>query len=218
MKLVCQLRIKDEEKNIKQCLDNLSFVDHFCIVDNGSTDKTLEILKNYDNISIEHTVDRNEGRDKNIGLEMAKKLNPEWILWMDADEIFENKAKEVFINLLDINANSIGFRIFPFVNSKKYYRIDRNWGGFTESHQIRLFKNYPDLYWEDKVTHAGMIKNLSGKIVNSNLRIKHYTIQSTSEAVEKYNMHNLYSKKTLDGRTYEHLIDDVDAVYKKWIE
>jgi len=221
MKLVCQLRVKNEEKNIRRCLDNLLFVNHFCIVDNGSTDKTLEILKEYKNVTIEKTEGLHDGKDKKLALEMVKKLNPEWILWMDADEVFEEKAKTELIKLLNNKVSGFCFRIFPFVNSKKYYRIDRNWKQFSENGQVRLFRNQSKIYWDDSIQysgHSGMIKGLTGQVIKSDLRIKHYTIQSLKEAIEKYNLYSLNSKKTLDRRTYEHLIDDVDAVYKKWIE
>jgi len=97
-KLICILRVKDEIDIIKKWIENKLFVDIFCVVDNGSTDGTYEYLKSLNNVAITRTFGFNEGRDCNLVLELAKAHNPEWILKLDADEFFEDKAVKVFLN------------------------------------------------------------------------------------------------------------------------
>ena len=91
MNLVAILRIKDQAATIDECLSKLSkLADQIIVLDNGSTDGTLEAYRRYPKIvNILHTTGFNEGRDKIMLLDEAKKSKADWILWIDADEIFE---------------------------------------------------------------------------------------------------------------------------------
>src|SRR6185312_7243724 len=91
MKLTAVLRIKDQILTIDDCMTKLSeLADDIIIVDGESTDGTVEAYKKYPKIKKVITLAGfDEGRDKNLLIEEARKLNPDWILWIDADEIFE---------------------------------------------------------------------------------------------------------------------------------
>ena len=68
-KLTSIMRVKDGMEFIHRWLDNIGpLVDEIILVDNGSTDGTLEVIKNHPKVvCIEHTVGYHEGRDKAIG-------------------------------------------------------------------------------------------------------------------------------------------------------
>ena len=74
----------NEEKNIERCLKSLTFADEIIVVDNSSTDKTLEIAKKYTK-NVYEQKNNPEEIDflKNLGFEKA---SSEWILSIDADE------------------------------------------------------------------------------------------------------------------------------------
>ena len=105
MKLIAILRIKDQILTIDECLSKLSTIaDSIIILDNGSTDGTLKKYKNYPKvIDIIQTIGYDEGRDKIILLEEAKNASPDWILWIDGDEVFEDhftrEVAEKYMNL-----------------------------------------------------------------------------------------------------------------------
>jgi len=89
MKIVAILRIKNEILVINKCLAKLSeLVDEIIVLDNGSTDGTQNVYVNFPKITkILHTEGYDEGRDKVMLLDEARKTNPDWILWIDGDEV-----------------------------------------------------------------------------------------------------------------------------------
>ena len=47
MKISVVLIAKNEEKKIEKCLTSVTWADEIIVIDDGSTDKTLEIAKKY---------------------------------------------------------------------------------------------------------------------------------------------------------------------------
>jgi glycosyltransferase involved in cell wall biosynthesis len=178
MKLVAQLRIKNQVLTINECLNRLSnLVDNIVIVDNGSTDGTLEEYKKFPKIKkIKKTKGFDEGRDKCLAHKLAKSLDPDWILWVDGDEIFERVVKRedldkyMRISSLDV----VSFRLFHFWTSKKKYRVDGAWNRYTSFPQRQMWRNTPEAYFKNIPFHNGGIQGLKGKVITSPIRIKHY--------------------------------------------
>lgn len=74
----------NEEKNIERCLKSLGFADEIIVVDNSSTDRTVEIARRYtDKIYSQKNNPEEIDLQKNFGFEKATN---EWILSIDADE------------------------------------------------------------------------------------------------------------------------------------
>lgn len=77
----------NEERHIKRCLDNISsIVKEVFIIDSYSTDKTLEIVKEYDNVTVLQNKWVNYATQFNWGLKNAP-IKTEWVLRLDADEL-----------------------------------------------------------------------------------------------------------------------------------
>ena len=213
-KLVCLMRVKNEATKLARCLDSMPFLAGLIIVDNSSTDDTVEIASSYA-ATILHTTDLNASRDLNLAYAEAKKQGATWCLWMDADEEWEAQAANRFRDLLKPGPiNGWQFRIYPFVVSYPYYRIDRDWAQFTMRGQLRLFRVQDGIHWDDpRPTHPGLPRGLQGAIGKSDLRIKHHTIETEEELERKIAFY-----EGLDGRDFSHLRDGPDAVYKKFLE
>src|SRR5579862_3720199 len=74
---------KNEEKNIEACLDSVSWCDEKIVIDDHSTDKTVDLAKKKDAKVYIRTMYNNFSDQRNYGLEKAK---GDWILFIDADE------------------------------------------------------------------------------------------------------------------------------------
>lgn len=78
------LIVKNEEKNLARVLDSAAGLwDELVIVDTGSTDRTIEIAKNYTN-NIHH-FDWVDDFSKARNFSFSKCTQP-WVMWLDADD------------------------------------------------------------------------------------------------------------------------------------
>ena len=87
---------KNEEKNIKRCLESLTLADEIIIIDDYSTDFTIrKIEKTNKKAKIyKRHLNNDFAGQRNYGLSKAK---GEWVLFVDADEIIpEALASEIY--------------------------------------------------------------------------------------------------------------------------
>lgn len=76
----------NEELHIKRCLDRITpYVNKVFVIDCGSTDNTLNICKDYQNVEVLHNPWVNYASQFNWALENAR-IQTKWVLRLDADE------------------------------------------------------------------------------------------------------------------------------------
>lgn len=102
MKICLSMIVKNESLVIERCLSSIKdYIDCWAICDTGSTDETQEIIKNYlkdipGELIQDEWVDFSTNRNR--ALDIARK-KADYILFIDADDIFIIKNKFVFNNL-----------------------------------------------------------------------------------------------------------------------
>lgn len=125
---------KNEERNIKQCLESLSFCDEILVIDSHSTDATREIAISTGAKVIELDW---PGFRSQREFAMAAAAN-NWILFLDADEQLSNEGMDLIRNLRDLRRlNEADGYWLPRKN--KYYGKYINHGDWRSDRGIRLF-------------------------------------------------------------------------------
>ncbi|MEJ8552661.1 glycosyltransferase [Tepidibacter sp. Z1-5] len=121
--------VKDEEMNLKKCLQSVvSFVDEIIIVDTGSTDKTKDIAKDFTEKIYDFDWCNDFAKARNFSLEKA---NNDWILVLDADEVVADFKKKELAKYIGGNDRTVGrikrINIFEDnIGSKRYIeRVNR---------------------------------------------------------------------------------------------
>lgn len=132
--------VLNEEKFLKRSLTNVApYVDEMIIVDGGSTDKTLEIARSFNARIFQSPWKEDFAAQRNISLKHAKN---DWILVIDADEIYEKKLLEA---LQSLALNNIGIDAFAF--PRKNF-IDGKQTSAYPDHQTRFFKRDKEIRYE----------------------------------------------------------------------
>ena len=93
--------VRDEEGYLSECLSRLiSAVDEIVIVDTGSTDKTIEIAKSFDNVTV---VEFQWCDDFSAARNAAfPHIKSDWVIWVDADEYLLEEDKHCIRNAAGI--------------------------------------------------------------------------------------------------------------------
>lgn len=173
----------NEEDNIGECLGSVKWANKIVIVDAYSTDKTVEICRQYTDKIFQHEW-TNFGRQKNLALEKASN---DWILNMDADERISHALADRIKVLLKENNPDDGY----YMPRKNYFL--GKWlrhGGCYPDYQLRLFSKSIGKFKQKKV-HEG----IEGCKRVSYLRepIEHFSYRTLSDYFEKFNQYTTLS-------------------------
>ena len=161
----------NEEELIEPWLKHVTSLkpNDIVIVDSGSTDKTKEIIKSYQNKLpiklIEHPIGDSFAEQRNIAKKTCK---GDWILTLDTDEALTENSLPIFPELL-INQRTIAYsfpRVILFPDKEHFL------GNPNGDLQLRLFRNLPEIEYIHKVhehpaylrkeIHPGIIRTKQG--------------------------------------------------------
>lgn len=196
-KLTLSMIMKNEANRYleKVLEEHRHYIDEAVIIDDGSTDNSVDlcrkILRGIPYQIIQNPVSKfqNEVELRKQQWEETVQTNPEWILNLDADEMFERKFKEKVQDLIcNPDVDLYFFRLYDFWDDN-HYREDKYW----QAHSIYrpfLIRYRPDFQaeWNETPLHCGRfpqnITMLSYAL--GDLRIKHLGWADPKDRLAKY--------------------------------
>jgi glycosyltransferase involved in cell wall biosynthesis len=93
MHLSVLILTRNEEKNIGDCLESVSFASDILVLDDGSTDQTVALAEQHGARVIRHALNGDWGQQQTFGISQVKEP---WLLLLDADErISEHLSQEI---------------------------------------------------------------------------------------------------------------------------
>ncbi|MBS5937494.1 TPR domain-containing glycosyltransferase [Clostridium sp.] len=160
--------VKNEEKYIAKSIDSVKdIVNEIVIVDTGSTDSTLDILKNYNVKLYNYKWENDFASARNFAI---NKIKSDWILFLDADEILDEASKDNLINY--VNTTKLDGCHFIVYN----YRSE-NQNDFTIHYAFRLFRNNKGYYYKGKIHEQifnDKYRNITSRFSNEEIILHHY--------------------------------------------
>jgi glycosyltransferase involved in cell wall biosynthesis len=179
---------KNEEKCIAECLDSLGWADEIVVVDDQSTDQTVEISKGYTDKIFSRKMDV-EGKHRNWAYQKAKNG---WVLSLDADEAVTEDLKNEIAQA--IKSDAFAAYSIPLRNYIGGYWVRH--GGWYPAAKVRLFQKdkfrYEEAEVHPRVFIDGACGHLKSDIIHKGYpNLEHFLSsinrQSTLEALKWVN-------------------------------
>lgn len=162
---VCVI-MKNEERFIEKCLQSVrDYIDEIRILDTGSIDKSIYIAKKFtSNVYYE----KFNGDFSSMRNKLLRKVESDWILFLDADEYFNVNDMEKVRDIIQNKDSLIGgitFYRYNFFSS----------GGWYSGRVLKLFRNNAKFQYEGIISESinKSIEDAGYKIIDSDILLNH---------------------------------------------
>jgi glycosyltransferase involved in cell wall biosynthesis len=179
-KLTALVPTFNEETVIRDCLESLRWVDEVFVVDSFSSDKTLDIAREFGARVVQHEY-VNSAAQKNWAIPQSSHL---WVLLVDADERVTPELGEEIRGILQRGPRHEGYWIR---RSNHFLGRKMNHCGWETDKVIRLFRRDKGRY-EDREVHAEI--ELPGPLPVLQHPLLHYSFRSFSQYWKKMQLYS----------------------------
>lgn len=177
--------VKNAEKTIAECLESLCAFGEVVLLDNGSTDATVEIASKFPNVKIfSEPVFYGFGKMKNIAVDHATN---DWIFSIDSDEVIMPEIVSQ-INAMQLNDNTV-----VALSRLNYYgNLCMKCCGWYPDYVWRIF-NRKYTCFNENIVHEGVETKPDTQKVYIKDAIKHYAADSMESIIQKMNRYTTLS-------------------------
>ncbi len=177
MSLSAIIITKNEEQNIRECLEALQFADEIVLVDSGSSDRTVEFAKQC-GAKVHARAFDDFSAQKNFALAHAKN---EWILSVDADErVSPELAQEVLRS-----ATVAGPAAYRIPRQTYFLKKRFRFSGTQSDKPVRLFKKNTARF-EQPIHEYVAVNGLTGELKNPLLHFTTPSVERERQKIEFY--------------------------------
>jgi glycosyltransferase involved in cell wall biosynthesis len=181
--------VKNEEEVLDRCLEPIKdVIDEIIIVDTGSGDKTKEIAAKYTNKIFEFTWIDDFSAARNVSFDKA---TMEYIMWLDADDVFLEEDVNKLKNLKENLDTSINY-------ATMIYNLDFDELGNVKlsNRRVRLVKKENNYKWCGAV-HEYIDIRKDKNSINSDVCVTHKKLKPSGDRNIE-----IYRKKMKEGEEF----------------
>lgn len=190
-KISVVITVLNEQKRIQDCLESVKWADEIVIVDDGSTDRTIEIARKYTDKIIPHKSEGYVEPSRNFAI---SKATGDWILVLDADEQVPSSLAHKFQEIAKGSTKAECVRV-PRKNI-----IFNKWmqhTGWWPDYNIRFFKK-GSVTWPNKIHSQAQVHGLVIDLGPSEeTALIHFNYDTVSQFLRKL---DLYTTVTANER------------------
>ena len=195
VELTAIILTKNEESKIENCLKSLSFCDEIIVVDDYSTDNTVQIAEKYTENIVKHKLNNDFTQQRNYAMSLAK---GEWILFVDADEEVSSELRYQLMKALD--EKKLNRQAYYIPRRDYWWGREIRYGDISLARQrgfIRLVKKNSGK-WMGKVHERYVINSFVGKFKGF---LNHYPHPTVADFIRDINYYSsirareLYNEK-----------------------
>jgi glycosyltransferase involved in cell wall biosynthesis len=167
--------VKNGAKTISKTLKSLEVFEDVVVYDNGSTDGTQDIAREYPNVNLTEGDFIGFGATKKRASLLAKN---DWIIILDSDEVID----EELINTL--KSKQLDKQTVYILNFLAYYKdIQIKHCGWNNQKIKRVYNRVSTNYDDNQVHENIIFENMKLEELNGN--VKHYSYSSMSDFIIK---------------------------------
>ena len=197
-KVTALLPVFNEEDKIIDCLESIKWADEILVVDSFSTDRTVEIARNYGARIIQHEY-INSAKQKNWAIPQCSN---EWVLQIDADERLDSDLQKEIRQIMLVGTEGFDGFIGPTKNHMfgKWIKTMDVYPG----ERLRLFRRDKGRF-EDKEVDARVI--VSGKTGILKNHVLQFGMENISQKIKPLDRDSRYEadEREKRGRNYSFL-------------
>jgi len=182
----------NEEDNIGRCLRSLAWCDEIVVVDSFSTDRTVEICRQY----TDRVIQRRWAGYRDQKAFAHSQATKEWVFLVDADEQVPPELRQEAQEALIRSGKSLAAFSVP----RLVYYLGRWWwrGGWYPDYDIRIFRR-------DQATWGGMDPHekilVNGQVRRLRQPLYHFSYRDIADHLERINhFTNLSSRELRDQK------------------
>ena len=183
---------KNSSRYIGACLSSVAGFDEVVILDNGSTDNTLEIAQRFANVKIFKSEFIGFGPLKNLAQGYA---SHDWILSIDSDEVLTPELRQAIKNTVLDEQNIYGFNRLNHFKGKPVHCC-----GWDKDTVKRLYNKTRTQFDNAQVHESIQMQGLTLTTIRGNLL--HYSYDSIEELIDKLQKYStLWAKQNYQKKT-----------------
>ena len=181
---------RDEERNIGACLRSVAWADEIVVVDNGSTDRTVELAEACGAHVVRTTDWPGFGAQKNRAIDAC---SGDWILSLDADE----RVSAALRTEIEHTLGAARFDVYALPRRSTYCGRFIRHGGWWPDYSPRLFRRgaarFSGALVHERLETRQSIGRLAAPLI-------HYTYRSMEQVIAKMNRYTSDSATMLLAR------------------
>jgi glycosyltransferase involved in cell wall biosynthesis len=209
VKVIAALRIQNEARWIQRVINSvLPLVSQVLIFDDHSSDQTPFLCASMPKTSVFDSPFHglNESRDKNYLLEKCQEQKPDWIIWIDGDEVLGTASYPAITESLYSPKQCMSFKVLYLWDREDQVRTDGVYGDFRRQ---SMFRPISGAKFDGQAPgfHCGNVpKALWRSCLYPDVELLHLGYLWKADRIRKYEWYNRQdpNNKAEDG--YKHIV------------
>ncbi len=178
----------NEENDIRDCLESVRWCDEIVVVDSFSTDRTVEICRQY----TDRVMQRQWAGYRDQKAFAHSHATKEWVLLVDSDERVTPELRDEIRAALQSNSGDYAGYSVP----RLVFYLKRWWwrGGWYPDYDVRLFRR-DRATWGGADPHEKIL--VDGKVRRLRQPLHHFTYRNIDDHIERINRFTTISSTEL---------------------
>ncbi|AKK72179.1 glycosyl transferase [Chryseobacterium sp. P1-3] len=198
----------NEEKNIREVLECFDFCSEIVVVDSFSTDKTVEIAKEFPNTKIIQNPFEDFTKQRNLALDAASN---DWVLFLDGDERITPELRREIIAELNKPEQKDAYYFY-----RKFFFAQKpiHFSGTQSDKNFRLFRKSKARYMTGKKVHETL--EVNGNVGVLKNKLLHYSVSDYESYRKKMIHYGILKGKELaaKGKKFNVLVQYLKTAFK----